>query len=89
MLAGGGVQGGQVYGRSDRLAAYPAAEPVSPADLTATVYHALGIPPGATLQTTGSQPRAATFDFVYSTTAGSNYAATNNQPTLATTETMK
>jgi hypothetical protein len=49
VLAGGGVGGGQVYGRSDRLAASPAAEPVSPADLTATVYHALGVPPEATL----------------------------------------
>jgi uncharacterized protein (DUF1501 family) len=44
VLAGGGVRGGQVHGRSDRLAAYPAADPVSPADLTATVYHVLGTP---------------------------------------------
>jgi hypothetical protein len=60
VLAGGGVQGGQVYGRSDRLAAYPAADPVSPADLTATVYHALGIPPGATLQDREGRPSALT-----------------------------
>ena len=43
ILAGGGIAGGGVYGRSDRHAAYPAENPVSPADLTATMYHSLGI----------------------------------------------
>jgi Protein of unknown function (DUF1501) len=42
-LAGGGVRGGQVYGRSDRRAAYPAENPVGPADIVATIYHCLGI----------------------------------------------
>ncbi|MFM7129779.1 MAG: DUF1501 domain-containing protein, partial [bacterium] len=45
-LAGAGVKGGQVYGSSDRFAAYPATLPTSPADLTATMFHALGVPPG-------------------------------------------
>ena len=45
VLAGGGVRGGQVLGASDRTAAYPATAPVSPDDLAATVYHALGIDP--------------------------------------------
>ena len=44
VLAGGGIRGGQVYGRSDSQAAYPSENPVSPADVTATIYHALGIP---------------------------------------------
>jgi uncharacterized protein (DUF1501 family) len=44
VLAGGGIRGGQVYGKSDRQAAYPAESPVTPADLIATVYHALGVP---------------------------------------------
>ncbi len=43
VFAGGGVKGGQVLGKSDRFAAYPAANPVGPADLVATIYHALGI----------------------------------------------
>jgi hypothetical protein len=43
VLAGGGVRGGQVYGSSDRSAAYPSTTPVSPADLAATIYHCLGI----------------------------------------------
>jgi hypothetical protein len=42
-LAGGGVRGGAVYGRSDKHAAYPAESPVSPQDYVATVMHALGI----------------------------------------------
>ncbi len=45
VLAGGGVRGGQVYGSSDRSAAYPSTNPVSPADLAATIYHCLGIEP--------------------------------------------
>ncbi len=43
VLAGGGVRGGQVYGASDRHAAHPATPPVSPDDLSATIYQALGI----------------------------------------------
>jgi hypothetical protein len=45
VLAGGGVRGGQVYGSSDRSAAYPSTNPVSPQDLGATIYHCLGIDP--------------------------------------------
>ena len=45
VLAGGGVRGGIVYGASDRWAAYPATDPVGPADLAATILHALGIDP--------------------------------------------
>jgi hypothetical protein len=56
VLAGGGVKGGQVHGRSDRQAAYPAENPVSPADLTATIYHALDIPPATTLPDREGRP---------------------------------
>src|SRR5205814_7927026 len=42
-LAGGGVKEGVVYGRSDKIGAYPIEHPVSPGDLVATVYHQLGI----------------------------------------------
>lgn len=44
-LAGGGVPGGQVYGASDKQAAYPADNPVSPGDFTATLFHLLGVDP--------------------------------------------
>jgi uncharacterized protein (DUF1501 family) len=42
-FAGGGIQGGQVYGRSDRIASTPAENGCTPADLHATIFHALGI----------------------------------------------
>jgi hypothetical protein len=45
VLAGGGVRPGCVHGASDRHAAFPASVPVSPDDLAATIYHALGIDP--------------------------------------------
>jgi len=41
VFAGGGVRGGQIYGKSDRIAAYPTENPVSPEDMLATMYHAL------------------------------------------------
>lgn len=43
ILAGGGVRGGQVYGSTTASAGYVATQPVSPADLTATILHHLGI----------------------------------------------
>lgn len=45
VMAGGGVRGGVVYGASDKEAAYPTSNPVSPEDFIATSYHALGLPP--------------------------------------------
>jgi hypothetical protein len=43
LFAGGGIQGGQTYGSSDKIAAYPADKGVAPEDITKTVYHAMGI----------------------------------------------
>jgi uncharacterized protein (DUF1501 family) len=43
LLAGGGIQGGQTYGRTDAHAALPAENPVGPEDIAKTVYHAMGI----------------------------------------------
>jgi hypothetical protein len=45
VMAGGGIRGGQVLGASDKFAAYPAADPVAPGDIIATLYHALGVDP--------------------------------------------
>jgi hypothetical protein len=44
-LAGGGVRGGQVFGSSDRLGAYPREGKVGPEDLAATIFHCLGHSP--------------------------------------------
>jgi hypothetical protein len=43
LLAGGGVRGGQVYGATNQHAALVQDKPVTPADLTATILHHLGI----------------------------------------------
>jgi hypothetical protein len=49
LLAGGGIQGGQVYGASDKQAAYPVTNPVDPIDIQATLYHCLGLDPQRTM----------------------------------------
>jgi len=41
-FAGGGVKGGQVVGKSDPVGGFPAERPVSPGDIVATMFHALG-----------------------------------------------
>ncbi len=56
VLAGAGIAGGQVYGASDREAAWPTADPVRPGDLAATIYHLLGIDPDMVLRTPEGQP---------------------------------
>ncbi|MFO1043683.1 MAG: DUF1501 domain-containing protein [Planctomycetaceae bacterium] len=56
LLAGAGIQGGQVYGASDRLGAYPAENPVGPADFVATIYHMLGIDPHTELRDPQDRP---------------------------------
>ena len=43
LLAGGGIQGGQVFGSTDKFGEYPKDNPLSPADITQTVYHAMGV----------------------------------------------
>ena len=43
-FAGGGVRGGNVIGSSDKIAAYPAANPQKPENMAASIYSALGIP---------------------------------------------
>jgi hypothetical protein len=56
VLAGGGVRGGAVVGASDRIAAYPAAEPVTPGDLAATIFHAFGLDPAAEVRDLTGRP---------------------------------
>jgi hypothetical protein len=49
VLAGAGIRGGTIFGASDQWAAYPARDPVTPADVVATVYHLLGVDPARQL----------------------------------------
>ncbi|HEV3443879.1 MAG TPA: DUF1501 domain-containing protein [Gemmataceae bacterium] len=44
LLAGGGIKPGMVFGSSDKIGALPRLNPVTPADIIATIYHCLGIP---------------------------------------------
>jgi uncharacterized protein (DUF1501 family) len=55
-LAGGGIQGGQVYGSSDSNGAFPRTQPCGPADLHATIFQALGISPRAELRDMLNRP---------------------------------
>jgi hypothetical protein len=50
LMAGGGVAGGAVYGKSDRFGAAPERDPVTPGDVAATMYDLLGIDPAAEIR---------------------------------------
>lgn len=43
IVAGGGIRGGQVYGQTTANAGYVLDNPVTPADLSATILHFLGV----------------------------------------------
>ena len=58
LLAGAGLPGGSAYGASDRHAAYPARDAVTPADLAATIYQILGLPPETTIRDPSDRPYA-------------------------------
>ena len=56
LMAGAGLPSGAIYGASDPHAAYPARDPVTPADITATIYHILGVDPLTTIRDPLGQP---------------------------------
>jgi uncharacterized protein (DUF1501 family) len=56
LLAGGSVQGGAVYGASDRIGAYPASDPVTPGDLAATIFWRFGLNPAAEIRDQTGRP---------------------------------
>jgi hypothetical protein len=57
-LAGGGTRPGNVYGASDRIAAYPTANPHDPRDMAATVYHLLGVAEDSLVHDQTNRPHA-------------------------------
>jgi len=57
LIAGAGVKGGQVYGKSDATGSTPLENPVHPTDILATVYHTLGIDPHTIVYNHLDQPR--------------------------------
>ncbi|MFP6582709.1 MAG: DUF1501 domain-containing protein, partial [Candidatus Hydrogenedentota bacterium] len=56
MMAGGGVKGGHIYGKTDPRGAEPADKPVSPEDLATTIYTQLGIDTSKRLMSPGNRP---------------------------------
>lgn len=55
-LAGGGVRGGAAFGASDRTGAFPARDPVTPADLAATIFWRFGIDPATEIHDLTGRP---------------------------------
>jgi Protein of unknown function (DUF1501) len=56
VLCGGGVRGGVIHGASDNKGAYVAREPVAPADVLATMWRLLGVPPETELRDLQGRP---------------------------------
>jgi Protein of unknown function (DUF1501) len=60
VMAGAGIAGGQVLGASDRYGAHPATDPLRPHDLTATIFHLLGIDPNGVFYDKNNRPHLLT-----------------------------
>ncbi len=56
LIAGGGVRGGSVYGRTNANGTAPEDDPCSPADISATIMNSLGIEPTREVHTTTGRP---------------------------------
>lgn len=56
LLGGGGIQPGRVIGATNSRGEKPAADPLGPADLTATMHHCLGIDPDEEYRTPEGRP---------------------------------
>lgn len=57
VVAGAGIRRGHVHGKSDKTGSAPLVDPVHPAELLATIYHALGIDPATIVYNHLNQPR--------------------------------
>ena len=60
LMAGAGTHGGLVHGATDRYAEYVTDEPVSPEDVTATIFDALGIAPHQSVPSRNDQHQLST-----------------------------
>ena len=57
VFAGGGVRGGQIIGKTDRIGSDPVTAPFHPNDIGATIYSALGIDPKRSIPDRLGRPR--------------------------------
>jgi hypothetical protein len=56
VLAGGGVTGGALFGSSDKIGGRPATDPVTPADIAATIFWRFGIDPATEVHDQTARP---------------------------------
>lgn len=56
VLAGGGIKRGMIYGSSDATGGEPNTDPMGIEDLSATLYHQIGIDPQKRLMSPGNRP---------------------------------
>jgi hypothetical protein len=73
-LAGAGIRAGQVYGSSDAHGAFPRSDKVEPQNLTATIFHLLGIGHDAFFADQTGRPRRVTEGKPLATLLGSRPA---------------
>jgi uncharacterized protein (DUF1501 family) len=57
VIAGGGIKRGYAHGKSDATGSAPLEKPVSPQELLATIYHAVGLDPLTIVYNHLNQPR--------------------------------
>jgi hypothetical protein len=61
LLAGAGITGGATFGSTDKIAAFPSTDPITPADLAQSMLHLLGVPEDYELRDQQGRPiRACT-----------------------------
>jgi hypothetical protein len=58
LLAGGGFKRGYAHGTTDAYGMAPQTEPCAPDDVSATIFHCLGVPPNHELMTASGRPLA-------------------------------
>lgn len=59
-LAGAGIAGGTVLGASDKTGAFPVLDPIRPQELTATIFHLLGVDHHAMFRDKSDRPHPIT-----------------------------
>ncbi|MCE9561759.1 MAG: DUF1501 domain-containing protein [Planctomycetes bacterium] len=59
-FAGAGIRGGQMIGQTDRHGGVPVTEAYTPADLTATLLHLMGVDPNAVFRDAEGRPHRLT-----------------------------
>jgi hypothetical protein len=60
VIAGGRIHPGMIHGASDSRASAPNRDPVTPEELTATLFAAMGLDPESTVRTRDNRPMPAT-----------------------------